>query len=29
MSSPAKSAVERWPRQIKFIVGNEARERFS
>jgi len=29
MSSPAKSAVERWPRQIKFIVGNEACERFS
>ena len=28
MSSPAKSAVERWPRQIKFIVGNEACERF-
>jgi POT family proton-dependent oligopeptide transporter len=29
MSSPAKSAVERWPRQIKYIVGNEACERFS
>jgi POT family proton-dependent oligopeptide transporter len=29
MSSSAKSAVERWPRQIKFIVGNEACERFS
>jgi len=29
MSSPAKSAIERWPRQIKFIVGNEACERFS
>jgi POT family proton-dependent oligopeptide transporter len=29
MSSPATSAVERWPRQIKFIVGNEACERFS
>ena len=29
MSSPAKSAVERWPHQIKFIVGNEACERFS
>jgi POT family proton-dependent oligopeptide transporter len=29
MSSPAKSAVERWPRQIKFIIGNEACERFS
>jgi POT family proton-dependent oligopeptide transporter len=29
MSSPAQSAVERWPRQIKFIVGNEACERFS
>ncbi len=29
MSLPAKSAVQRWPRQIKFIVGNEACERFS
>jgi POT family proton-dependent oligopeptide transporter len=29
MSSPVQSAVERWPRQIKFIVGNEACERFS
>ena len=29
MSSPAIPAVERWPRQIKFIVGNEACERFS
>ncbi|MGO9476573.1 MAG: hypothetical protein ACLP7I_01370 [Limisphaerales bacterium] len=29
MSTTAKSAVERWPRQIKFIVGNEACERFS
>ena len=29
MSSPATSAVERWPRQIKFIIGNEACERFS
>ena len=29
MSSSATSAVERWPRQIKYIVGNEACERFS
>ena len=29
MSSPATSAAGRWPRQIKFIVGNEACERFS
>ena len=26
---PPKTAVDRWPRQIKFIVGNEACERFS
>lgn len=25
----AKTAADRWPRQIKFIVGNEACERFS
>jgi len=25
----AKSAADRWPKQIKFIVGNEACERFS
>src|SRR5438309_1057009 len=24
-----KNAADRWPRQIKFIVGNEACERFS
>ncbi len=29
MSSPAKPVADRWPRQIKFIVGNEACERFS
>ena len=30
MSSPPEStAANRWPRQIKFIVGNEACERFS
>lgn len=27
--SPAPSANNRWPRQVKFIVGNEACERFS
>ena len=29
MISPAKPVADRWPRQIKFIVGNEACERFS
>jgi POT family proton-dependent oligopeptide transporter len=29
MSSLAKSAADRWPPQIKYIVGNEACERFS
>ena len=29
MSPPATSAARRWPPQIKFIVGNEACERFS
>ena len=28
-SDPAKTAADRWPTQIKFIVGNEACERFS
>ena len=28
-SAPAKAAADRWPPQIKFIVGNEACERFS
>src|SRR5262249_9179184 len=27
--APAKTAADRWPRQIKYIVGNEACERFS
>jgi uncharacterized protein len=29
MNAPATSATRRWPPQIKFIVGNEACERFS
>jgi POT family proton-dependent oligopeptide transporter len=29
MSSSEEKNIERWPRQIKFIVGNEACERFS
>jgi hypothetical protein len=29
VSPPATSADRRWPPQIKFIVGNEACERFS
>ena len=29
MSVEPKSGADRWPRQIKFIVGNEACERFS
>ena len=29
MSSDSKSSAGRWPRQIKYIVGNEACERFS
>jgi POT family proton-dependent oligopeptide transporter len=29
MSSPAKPVADRWPPQIKYIVGNEACERFS
>jgi len=29
MPSEPKSAADRWPTQIKFIVGNEAAERFS
>ena len=29
MNSPTPPAASRWPRQIKFIIGNEACERFS
>ena len=29
MSTPAETRNDRWPPQIKFIVGNEAAERFS
>src|ERR1035437_2602299 len=29
MSSPAKPVADHWPPQIKYIVGNEAFERFS
>jgi len=29
MASPTNPAAERWPKQIKYIVGNEACERFS
>ena len=29
MNSEAKAAVNRWPRQVLFILGNEAAERFS
>ena len=29
MSRPQNVDSRRWPRQIKFIVGNEACERFS
>ncbi len=29
LEKKAKSLADRWPKQIKFIVGNEACERFS
>jgi len=29
MSTPTQPAADRWPRQVKYIIGNETAERFS